>query len=290
MGTQQEGAAAAQTEIGWSHCATSVREKRVLLGSAFATSKCARAIAFRVHQRALDMSKQPEAVTRGVALVRGVVVVSADRSLAKTVEHSLGGSDVRIRVTADVDNAITELREGRPSLLIADGETAGGQLGGILAEARSRGGPPVIVVVSSDEEMTQFLDQGASDFILKPISAPELACRAALHGLRGSRRAPMKLLGDGLSIDMSARRVLVDGETVDLTSREYGLLEFLASRPGVNFTREDLLQAVWESSSEWQNPATVTEHIHRLRHKLERDPSRPRWIVTLHGHGYRFEA
>jgi two-component system alkaline phosphatase synthesis response regulator PhoP len=236
------------------------------------------------------VSKQPEAVTRGVGLLHAVVVVSADRSLAKTVEHGLGGSDVRIRVTTDVDNAIRELRESRPSLVIADSETARGQLEGILAEARSRGGPPVIVVVSSHEEMTQCLDQGASDFILKPVSAPELAGRAALHGVRESPQAPMKLLGGGLSIDMSARRVLVDGETIDLTSQECKLLEFLASRPGVNFTREDLLKAVWESSSEWQDPATVTEHIHRLRHKLERDPSRPRRIVTVYGRGYRFEV
>jgi two-component system alkaline phosphatase synthesis response regulator PhoP len=97
------------------------------------------------------------------------------------------------------------------------------------------------------------------------------------------------LLDDGLSIDTSARRALVDGETVDLTPREYQLLEFLASRPGVTFTREELLEAVWKSSSTWQNPATVTEHIHRLRRKLEQDPSQPRWIVTVHGHGYRFQ-
>lgn len=99
----------------------------------------------------------------------------------------------------------------------------------------------------------------------------------------------MRFLGDGLSIDTSARRVLVDGETIDLPSREYELLEFLASRPGVIFNREELLARVWGSSSKWQNPTTVTEHIHRLRRKLERDPSRPRWIVTMHGKGYRLQ-
>jgi two-component system alkaline phosphatase synthesis response regulator PhoP len=232
---------------------------------------------------------QPNAVTKGAGSVLSVLVVSADRSLGTTAKQSLGNGGVQITVIADVDQAITELQEGDLSLAIVDYEIAGAQCEELVARAESANGVPLIVVVSRDAEIPQCLALGASDFISKPVSPQELAGRAAIHGVGESRRAGMRALGDGLVIDTSARRVTIDGETVDLASREYELLEFLASRPGVTFTREELLASVWRSSSEWQGTSTVTEHVHRLRQKLEPDPDRPRWIVTVHGHGYRLE-
>jgi two-component system alkaline phosphatase synthesis response regulator PhoP len=231
----------------------------------------------------------PNAVTKGAGSGSSVVVMSEDRSLRTTAKHSLGNGAVHIRGTTDVDQVITGLKEGGLNLVIVDYEVAGSRLGEILFQAESANGVPVIVAISSDVEIPRCLDLGASDFILKPVSPEELAGRASLHGLGGSHRAGMRFLGDGLTIDTSTRRVLVDGETIDLRSREYELLEFLASRPGVIFNREELLARVWGSSSKWQNPTTVTEHIHRLRRKLESDPSRPRWIVTVHGKGYRLQ-
>jgi len=235
------------------------------------------------------VSTKPNPATNGQRSARPVVVVSADRSLAKTVKGSLTDSGVAIRVTSDVDDLIIDLREDAPSLVVADYEIAGDRLEEILAQAGSARRAPVIVVGTSHDEIRDCLDMGASDFILKPVSAEELGARAAFLGVGGSKRARIKFLSDGLSIDVSARRALVDGETVDLTSREYELLEFLASRPGVIISREELLVGVWGSSSKWQDPGTVTEHIHRLRRKLERDPSQPDRIVTVHGKGYRFQ-
>lgn len=236
------------------------------------------------------VSTQTNAVSKGAGSVQSVVVLSADRSLAKTAKHSLGNSEVQIRAMSDVDEVITELQKGGLSLVIADYEIAESRLGEILERAESADGVPVIVAVRSDDDIPQCLDLGANDFISKPFSPQELAGRAALQGFGGAQRPRMKFLGGGLTIDKSARRVLIDGDPVDLTSREYELLEFLSSRPGVTFTREELLARVWGSSSKWQNQATVTEHIHRLRRKLENDPSQPRWIVTVHGHGYHLEA
>ncbi|MDE3031945.1 MAG: winged helix-turn-helix domain-containing protein, partial [Acidobacteriota bacterium] len=78
-------------------------------------------------------------------------------------------------------------------------------------------------------------------------------------------------------------------ELIDLTSKEFALLAFLAASPRQVYSRAQLLEHVWSSSSEWQNEATVTEHIRRVRAKIEVDPDRPRWIKTVRGVGYRFE-
>jgi DNA-binding response OmpR family regulator len=93
----------------------------------------------------------------------------------------------------------------------------------------------------------------------------------------------------GLEIDPARRVVSVSGSAIELTAREFDLLAFLASQPTQVFTRGQLLDHVWDSSSEWQDPATVTVHIRRLRQKLETDPQNPRWLKTVWGVGYRFD-
>jgi DNA-binding response OmpR family regulator len=96
------------------------------------------------------------------------------------------------------------------------------------------------------------------------------------------------VFGD-LRIDPLTREVANAGGPVELTTKEFNLLAFLASSPRQVFSRQQLLQQVWSSSSEWQDEATVTEHIRRVRRKIEVDPDHPRWITTVRGVGYRFE-
>ena len=91
-------------------------------------------------------------------------------------------------------------------------------------------------------------------------------------------------------IDRAAHRVMVNGSAVDLTPKEFDLLAFLAATPDQVFTREELLEHVWGSTQEWQDPATVTEHVRRLRLKLEPDAANPRWLHTVRGIGYRFSV
>jgi DNA-binding response OmpR family regulator len=83
--------------------------------------------------------------------------------------------------------------------------------------------------------------------------------------------------------------VSVDGRTIELTPKEFDLLAFLAGSPRQVFSRAELLESVWQSSADWQDPATVTVHVRRIRNKIEVDPEAPRWIVTVWGVGYRFE-
>jgi two-component system phosphate regulon response regulator PhoB len=100
---------------------------------------------------------------------------------------------------------------------------------------------------------------------------------------------PARLRYGALEIRLAAHEVLLHGDLVELTAKEFELLAFLASSPRRVFSREELLQAVWGSTSQWQDPATVTEHVRRLRRKVEADPERPRWLATVRGVGYRFD-
>jgi DNA-binding response OmpR family regulator len=92
-----------------------------------------------------------------------------------------------------------------------------------------------------------------------------------------------------LEIDTGGREVRVDRQPVELSRREFDLIAFLASSPGHAFTRRELLDGVWHSSGEWQTPSTVTEHVRRVRLKLQTRPDLPRWLITVRGTGYRFQ-
>ena len=97
------------------------------------------------------------------------------------------------------------------------------------------------------------------------------------------------LVFDDLMVDPAAREVSVDGVLVALTPKEFDLLALLTRSPRQVFTRRQLLDRVWASAPEYQDPATVTVHVGRLRQKIERDPDQPRWLITVRGVGYRFE-
>jgi DNA-binding response OmpR family regulator len=137
---------------------------------------------------------------------------------------------------------------------------------------------------------------GADDYIVKPFSRGELSARieTVLRRTRSSSSTEVKSAASGLNfgelkIDLTTREVERSGEIIELTAMEFNLLAFLASSPRQVFSRQQLLQNVWSSSSEWQDEATVTEHIRRVRRKIEVDPDHPRWITTVRGVGYRFE-
>jgi DNA-binding response OmpR family regulator len=167
-------------------------------------------------------------------------------------------------------------------------------LGGldVLGQLRRRGDTPVIVLTARGDEGDRVLglELGADDYVVKPFSPRELSARVRSVLRRASAppaAAPLRF--DELEIDPATREVRLGGRVVDLTRREFDLLAFLAAAPRQVFTRAQLLAQVWDSSPDWQDPATVTVHVGHLRQKLEPDPSRPRWLVTVRGVGYRFE-
>lgn len=161
----------------------------------------------------------------------------------------------------------------------------------VLLRLRRESALPVIVLTgrSEERERVRVLDLGADDYVVKPCSLPELEARIRAVLRRGQPAPPTgRIEHDDLTIDRNAHRVQVNGAVVDLTPKEFDLLAFLAGSPDQVFTREELLEHVWGSTQDWQDPATVTEHIRRLRLKLEVDPGQPRWLHTVRGVGYRF--
>jgi len=164
----------------------------------------------------------------------------------------------------------------------------------VLHRIREAGDLPVIMLTGAGDETDRIvgLKLGADDYVTKPFSVGELEARIQ-SVLRRSRRgeAPQthRLDFGGLVVDLDTRDVVVEGRPVALTAKEFDLLVFLAQSPRQVFSREQLLRQVWDSSSAWQDDATVTEHIRRVRRRIERDPLEPRWIVTVRGAGYRFE-
>jgi DNA-binding response OmpR family regulator len=162
----------------------------------------------------------------------------------------------------------------------------------VLRRIRGMATTPVILLTALGDEADRVLglELGADDYVVKPFSPRELTARVASVLRRaGPATSAASRQFDGLQIDEVAREVPRDGRLVELTRREFDLLACLTRSPRRVFTRGQLLEQVWDSSPEWQDPATVTVHVGHLRQKIEDDPARPRRIVTVRGVGYRFE-
>jgi DNA-binding response OmpR family regulator len=162
----------------------------------------------------------------------------------------------------------------------------------VLRSVRRSSQVPVILLTAASDEADRVLgfEIGADDYVIKPFLPRELVARirALLRRAKPSER-PALLTFDDLVIDPHAREVFLAGNEVRLTGREFDLLVFLASSPRRAYTREQLLHHVWNSEPSWQDAATVTEHIHRIRRRIEADPAKPRFLVTVRGAGYRFD-
>jgi DNA-binding response OmpR family regulator len=223
-----------------------------------------------------------------------ILVVDDDEAVRQMLVRALGAEGFAVRVAPDGPGAHSMLATERPDLVVLDLtlETEDGL--DVLAGIRQSSDVPVILLTGRGTEHDRILGLklGADDYLVKPFSPGELAARIT-SVLRRTRRAsgPTSTVLDfgTLQIELETREVLVRGEHVDFTAKEFDLLTYMAQYPRQVFAREQLLQQVWASSSEWQDSATVTEHVRRLRRKIEDDPDKPRWIRTVRGVGYRFE-
>ena len=187
--------------------------------------------------------------------------------------------------------ALAAVNSSHPDIVLLD-VVLGAENGfDVLSELRKVTDVPVIMLTSRSEEASRVLGLrlGADDYIGKPFSGDELEARIAAVLRRSRKAAPASTLQFGdLTIDLARREVTDGGSVVDLTTKEFDVLVFLASSPGQVFSREQFLHHVWGSSSEWQDTATVTEHVGRIRRKLATQPSGPR-VRTVRGVGYSFE-
>jgi len=196
----------------------------------------------------------------------------------------------KVGEATDGPSALREASMGHYDLVVLDLGLPGLAGEDVLAKLRRNGGMPVIVLTGRSEEgeRVRVLDLGADDYIVKPCSLHELEARirAVLRRGQVTPASGRTELGR-LLVDRTMHRVELGGELLDLTPKEFDLLAFLAESPEQVYSREELLEHVWGSTQDWQDPATVTEHVRRLRLKLEADPASPRWLQTVRGVGYR---
>jgi DNA-binding response OmpR family regulator len=233
-------------------------------------------------------------VPAGEAAPRTILVIDDDPGVRALVRMALTADGFEVEVADNLQEAGARMAQPGIDLAVLDIKFADGDGRDFLTEVRRTSDIPIVLLsgLGSDSDKIMGLTLGADDYITKPFSPQELAVRVRTV-LRRSTAAPVKSSGvltfDRLRIDQKTREVTVDGAVVSLTAKEFDLLAFLASSPRQVFNRDQLLDHVWQSRSEWQDPATVTEYVRRLRKKIETDPDNPRWIETVRGVGYRFE-
>jgi two-component system, OmpR family, response regulator ResD len=221
-----------------------------------------------------------------------VLVVDDEPTIREVVSRYLERAGYETRVAGDGPSALEAVAARPPDLIVLDLMLPG--IDGLevmrrVREGRQRGAVILLTAKGDESDRIVGLRLGADDYVVKPFSPGELVARvdAVLRRVDTvPEDAPPLRFGD-LVIEPGAHRVAVAGEEVQLTIREYELLHFLARHPGRAFTRDELMNSVWQYAF-YTDTSTVTVHIRRLRAKIERDPSEPRWIETVWGVGYRF--
>jgi DNA-binding response OmpR family regulator len=223
---------------------------------------------------------------------RRILVVDDDRSTRTLLREFLTTEGYAVDEASDAGHALRQVESLPPHLVLLDVMMPGQDGLDALAVLRRTSDVPVILLTAKDGESDRVvgLRLGADDYVVKPFSPAELAARIATVLRRARPPAPLAHLDLGdLQIDLATREVTVRGRIVDLPSREYEMLAFLAASPRQTFSRDELLEQVWPSSADRPAPATVTEHVRRIRSRIEKDPDHPRWIRTVRGAGYRFD-
>ena len=167
----------------------------------------------------------------------------------------------------------------------------------ICKKVREKKNTPIIMVSAKKEDIDKIrgLGLGADDYMTKPFSPSELVARVKAHLARYERLVGSGVKANeiieirGIKIDKTARRVYVNGEEKAFTTKEFDLLTFLAENPNHVFTKEELFNKIWDMES-IGDIATVTVHIKKIREKIEFNTSKPQYIETIWGVGYRFKV
>jgi DNA-binding response OmpR family regulator len=225
-----------------------------------------------------------------------ILVVDDDEQLRALLVLVLEGEGYPVSVAADAESAIAEVKRESTDLVVLDISLGADDGRMVLSRIRELGELPVILISGKGDTADRVLGLrlGADDFLPKPFSPVELVARVESILRRVGRAKPAQpgpatVVTEGLHLDERTREVSVDGSPVELTAKEFDLLAFLVRSPRQVFSRGQLLEHVWASRSDWQDEATVTEHVRRVRHKVEKDPEHPKWITTVRGVGYRYE-
>jgi len=222
-----------------------------------------------------------------------ILVVDDEATIREVVRRYLEREGFVVREAADGYEALDAIQEDQPDLIVLDLMLPGIDGLTITQHIRQDRQIPIIMLTAKGEanDRIRGLDLGADDYITKPFSPQEVVSRvrAVLRRAIGTPASPPQgsLEFECLSIDPFARIVKVEGQSINLTAKEFDLLLYFAQHPQQVFTRAQLLANVWGDEL-YTDPSTVTVHIRRLREKIEAIPSNPAYILTVWGIGYKF--
>ena len=224
-----------------------------------------------------------------------ILVVDDDLKILKIVEHSLGREGFRVFRAIDGEEAVKAAAAIRPDLIVLDLMLPSIDGFEVCKQIKSKWDVPVIILSARGEEVDKVVGftLGADDYQTKPFSPTELVMRvkAVLKRCRQNNSTDIEceqIINRGLEINIRNRTVKVNGKPVDLTAKEFDLLWYMAKGSPQVYTRQQLLEALWEPDF-YGDENTLTVHIRRLREKIEENPTKPMFIKTIWGVGYKFE-
>lgn len=225
-----------------------------------------------------------------------VLIIEDEESIADLEKDYLELSGFEVTVENRGDTGLKAALEEDFDIIILDLMLPGTDGFEVCRRVREQKNVPILMVSAKKDDIDKIrgLGLGADDYMTKPFSPSELVARVKAHlaqyvRLVGAGRPENDIIEiRGLKIDKTARRVWVDGQEKQFTTKEFDLLTFLAENPNHVFTKEELFRKVWNMDSVG-DIATVTVHIKKIREKIEYDTSNPQYIETIWGVGYRFK-
>jgi two-component system alkaline phosphatase synthesis response regulator PhoP len=225
-------------------------------------------------------------------MAKKILIVEDEAKLMRTVRLYLEQAGYSVEWASEGQQGLAAFRREKPALVLLDLNLPG-ELDGldVCRALRRDSNVPIIMLTARSEEMDRLigLELGADDYITKPFSPREVVARvrAVLRRAEQPEAAPEIIAVSDIRIDLKRHIVTISGAPVELTTSEFELLVALARDPGRVFTRAQLLEQTQSATYEGYE-RTIDQHIKNLRHKLEPDPRQPRYVLTVHGIGYRF--
>lgn len=226
-------------------------------------------------------------------MAKKALVVDDEKVIVKGIRYSLEQDGMEVDCAYDGEEALAQAKESHYDIILLDVMLP--KLTGfeVCQQIREFSTVPIIMLTAKGDDMDKILglEYGADDYITKPFNILELKARikAIMRRMQKREAAPSVMVFEDLKINEEYRRVLVKDREINLTSREFEVLELLASAPGKVYSREELLKTIWGEDYPG-DVRTVDVHVRRLREKLERNPSEPRYVRTKWGTGYYFQA
>ncbi len=225
-----------------------------------------------------------------------ILIIEDETAIADLERDYLELSGFEVQIENFGDRGLARALEEEFDLIILDLMLPGLDGFEICRKIREKKNLPIIMVSAKKDDIDKIrgLGLGADDYMTKPFSPSELVARVKAHLARYERLVNSNVQENdivevrGIKIDKTARRVWIDGEEKNFTTKEFDLLTFLAQNPNHVFTKEELFKEIWDMES-IGDIATVTVHIKKIREKIEKQSSKPQYIETIWGVGYRFK-